>query len=421
MEQLKTYFEIEAGTLPYRMVDGKIEYLLIYREKLNDYTFPKGHLENGEPLEDAAIREAREEAGVISKIEHYIDAFEYKVVETRKDGTKFNAIRRVYNYLVKVLGEDVGFTNPDLAEGGTSTVWLSFEDAYDKLSYQNVKTILAIGNSILEKQTKPFSQVMRDIYVKIQATLQADREVVDTITHIGLVGSVNDDEMVMGWSDLDIMLIMKSDESGNIPTEVLLKLKDIHAKFAYMYPSIEISFLTHTLKDFSHYVAFEYLKNYQYASYSYTNSDIVVKDFIQEVLDSRNINSEIEKRYAVYKFRHMRFNLIRMVASWGVKKDRGIAKLIIDRIVESAIFLLGFHSEYYKTKSERLSKIISNSSFQEVEKIYRYANETRSNWSNVTDQDLGLVMKTGLDYLSHVETFIHNTYSEPTPEEFMNK
>ena len=157
MDQPKTYFEIEAGTLPYRIVDGKIEYLLIFREKLNDYTFPKGHLEYGESLEEAAIRETNEEAGATVKIEDYIDVFEYKVLERTKDSTRFYAIRRVYNYLVEVLSEDINFINPDLAEGSISTLWLPFEEAYDKLSYQNVKNILVMGNLLLEKRLKSFS------------------------------------------------------------------------------------------------------------------------------------------------------------------------------------------------------------------------------------------------------------------------
>ena len=37
------------------------EIALICRKKQEDYSFPKGHVENGESLKDAAIRESAEE------------------------------------------------------------------------------------------------------------------------------------------------------------------------------------------------------------------------------------------------------------------------------------------------------------------------------------------------------------------------
>ena len=53
------------------------EISLIYRKKQNDYSFPKGHVEKGESLKEAAIRETAEEtkriAEIINDYEPYIE------------------------------------------------------------------------------------------------------------------------------------------------------------------------------------------------------------------------------------------------------------------------------------------------------------------------------------------------------------
>ena len=50
---------LKAGVVLLNLKNHKIG--LIYREKQNDYTFPKGHLEKGETLQECAIRETAEE------------------------------------------------------------------------------------------------------------------------------------------------------------------------------------------------------------------------------------------------------------------------------------------------------------------------------------------------------------------------
>lgn len=149
MENIKTYFEIESGSVPYRIQNNNIEYLIIYREKFNDYTFPKGHVEHRESLEDCAARETNEEAGVIGDLEDYVDVFEYKVIEKKKGGSEYCMIRRVYNYLFKVVNENRDFVNPDKVEGLTSLVWLSYEEALEKLTYQNNKEVLTKAKNII--------------------------------------------------------------------------------------------------------------------------------------------------------------------------------------------------------------------------------------------------------------------------------
>jgi len=59
-----------AAAICYRYdKEGDIEFLLIRTSDGNRWTFPKGKIEKGETPYEAAAREAKEEAGVIGKVE----------------------------------------------------------------------------------------------------------------------------------------------------------------------------------------------------------------------------------------------------------------------------------------------------------------------------------------------------------------
>ena len=58
-----------AGGVVWRRVDGRNEYLLARALRpSNAWVFPKGHLEDGETSEQAAVRETREETGIDATI-----------------------------------------------------------------------------------------------------------------------------------------------------------------------------------------------------------------------------------------------------------------------------------------------------------------------------------------------------------------
>ena len=59
------------------------EIALIYRKKQNDYSFPKGHVEKGETLKEAAIRETAEETKRIAKIVDEYEPFAEKYITPR--------------------------------------------------------------------------------------------------------------------------------------------------------------------------------------------------------------------------------------------------------------------------------------------------------------------------------------------------
>lgn len=57
-----------AGAVLYTVVDGERRYVLV-REKNGSFGLPKGHVEPGERLADTAVREIREETGVIAVLQ----------------------------------------------------------------------------------------------------------------------------------------------------------------------------------------------------------------------------------------------------------------------------------------------------------------------------------------------------------------
>lgn len=74
---------VKAGCFLINKKDNTVA--LVYRAKQNDYSFPKGHLEEGEDLKTCAIREVAEEtkrkAEIIDSIKPFVQRYKTKVGE----------------------------------------------------------------------------------------------------------------------------------------------------------------------------------------------------------------------------------------------------------------------------------------------------------------------------------------------------
>lgn len=55
---------IAAGAIPWRLEHGKLRVLVIHRPKYDDWSWPKGKLDDGEAIAECAVREVREEIGL---------------------------------------------------------------------------------------------------------------------------------------------------------------------------------------------------------------------------------------------------------------------------------------------------------------------------------------------------------------------
>ena len=86
------------------------------------YSFPKGHIENGETVEDAALRETEEETGIKAEI-----AASPVIVPSQRPGDE----RKVYFFpSIYVSGE------PQPQKGETDeAMWVGIDKAYSLLSF----------------------------------------------------------------------------------------------------------------------------------------------------------------------------------------------------------------------------------------------------------------------------------------------
>ena len=130
----------KAGCILINTENKKIA--LVYREKRNesDYSFPKGHLEENETLEECAIRETNEETKreclILEKEPIYIDHYQ----------TPSGEDVEMYYFLAKDIGP-----SDNTSTDTHPTIWLPFTEVYDKLSYPSLKkTWNNVKNKVLK-------------------------------------------------------------------------------------------------------------------------------------------------------------------------------------------------------------------------------------------------------------------------------
>lgn len=61
---LNSMKRIQAGAVAFRVRNDQREFLLVTAKRSDEWIFPKGNVDTDETLEEAALRELREEAGV---------------------------------------------------------------------------------------------------------------------------------------------------------------------------------------------------------------------------------------------------------------------------------------------------------------------------------------------------------------------
>ncbi len=130
-----------AGAILFRDSRGEREYLLL-KSRPGDWEFPKGGVEAGEELQQTAIREVREEAGIddFRLIDGFRDEYDYMF---QANGTTIH--KTVHLFIAKSFE-----TSAELSKEHRDLQWRDYEQAINTVTQDGPRDILRDAHDALD-------------------------------------------------------------------------------------------------------------------------------------------------------------------------------------------------------------------------------------------------------------------------------
>ena len=134
--------ETSSGVVLFRKENEKILFLLLLYPS-GHWDFVKGKMEKGESPHETAIRETKEETGIIDT--KFLDNFE----EWIEYDFQFEG-ELVHKKVVFFLGE-TKTKNVKISHEHLNYTWMDYAEAMEKTTFDNAKTVLSKSYSLLSK------------------------------------------------------------------------------------------------------------------------------------------------------------------------------------------------------------------------------------------------------------------------------
>jgi periplasmic divalent cation tolerance protein len=148
-DNVRTVKEVSAGGMIYRKHADEFEIALIHVR--NRWGLPKGHVEEGERVEEAALREVREETGLTGKLIRKLGDIRYSYRDKTKQGEPIRIYKRVHFYLLSYVKGDVR----DHDHEADDARWFPIEQAIKLLKFATERKMVHRAWSLLAARQGP--------------------------------------------------------------------------------------------------------------------------------------------------------------------------------------------------------------------------------------------------------------------------
>lgn len=138
--------ETSAGGLVVDVVDAVAYCAVIARRNRAgrlEWCLPKGHLEQGETAEQAAVREVEEETGIRSQVVRHLATIDYWFA-----GHDRRVHKVVHHYLLAALGGELTTEN-DPDHEAEDVAWVDLDALPSRLAYPNERRVVAMARDVL--------------------------------------------------------------------------------------------------------------------------------------------------------------------------------------------------------------------------------------------------------------------------------
>jgi len=154
MSGIPTKTQTSAGGVVFRRRGARVEVVLIAVGDTNRWQLPKGLIDAGEEVETAALREAREETGVLSELVALIDKIEYWYYSTNRSGGRVRFHKFVYFYLLRYLSGDVRDHDAEVNEAR----WVEIGEARTMLAFAGERKVVERAREMLAADADPVQE-----------------------------------------------------------------------------------------------------------------------------------------------------------------------------------------------------------------------------------------------------------------------